>query len=76
MSEYINNVSSELLRKSNGRAKGIQTLPEIINFEFIEPNINTLSDIPMSVYTENLEIIKYNFLTKTLILFLRIYLMM
>lgn len=64
LNEYINNVSSELLRKSNGRAKGIQTLPEIVNFEFIEPNINTLSDIPIGVYTESLEIVKYNFLTK------------
>lgn len=59
---YIMDVSNRLLLNSNGRAKGIQTLPDIIDLEFVEPNINLLNDLPIGVYTESLEIVKYNFL--------------
>lgn len=60
---YIMEVSNKLLLNSNGRAKSIQTLPDVVDFDFVVPSINLLSDLPIGVYTESLEIVKYNFLT-------------
>ena len=59
---YLSNLSTTLYNKQNGKAVPIKTLPEIVDYDFIKDHFNTLNDLPIGVYTESLDICKYNYL--------------
>ena len=62
LNEYIFNLSVELSKNQSIKAESIKSLPEIVDYNYIESSFNELIDLPIGVETESLNIHKYNFL--------------
>lgn len=61
LNEYLINYIKNYKEKTTSYAKRIPTLPDVVDYEFIEHAINTINEIPIGVYRHGLEIAKYDF---------------
>ena len=62
LSSYLANISLQLYSNQKDKAPIIKTLPEVVDYEFIKENILDLTNLPIGVETETLEIYNYNML--------------
>ena len=59
---YINTVSEKLNSINMKKATLIPSLPEKVDLNYISKYINSIEDVPVGVYSESLNIARYNFL--------------
>ena len=59
--QYLEETLKLINQQNVTRAKKIPTLPEIVNYDFIKEEIKDMSEVPIGISKEELEIVKYNF---------------
>jgi len=64
--EYIKKISEVLKNKSQSFAKSIPVLPKVVDMDFLSKEKLLMNSIPIGVYTENLKIAKYNFVSENI----------
>jgi len=62
LTEYLKDLSQKMLDKYKIKAQPIRTIPEIVDYEYIKSDLGDLSSFPIGVETEQIELLKYNFL--------------
>ena len=62
LNEYLTEYVKQVKDINSVSAKRIPTLPDIVDYEFIENDIHDITDVPIGVYRKELDISKYNFL--------------
>ncbi len=68
MTEFINEVSLKLHSTAKSFAPSVPVLPKIVNYDFISTSITDLTQVPIGVERETLEISKMNFVNKNFVI--------
>ena len=67
INEYFKNIGIKLQQiNAKSTAQKIPTLPEIVTLDLVKEHLNSLDNVPIGVYVDNLDIAKYNFTSNLL----------
>ena len=61
---YLSQVSKQLLEGEKEKAPEIKSLPKVVDYDYVKDEYDVLTNLPIGVNVNKIEIYKYNFLGK------------